>query len=219
MYNVKKLKKELIEAIARLDDEKVQALAQKMIKEGLSSQEIQSCLNKGLKKVGEQFECGEYFIADLMFSGMLYRSVLDILPPVSSDIKISQKARIIIGVVERDIHDIGKDIVVGLLRANGFDVTDLGTDVSPQKFVDAIIKYKPQIVLMSGIMHFAQDSMKRTVDAIKKAGLRNQVYILLGGGCVDSTILERIDADAIAVEPIDTVNSCYAFLNGGSNEK
>lgn len=207
------LEQALVDAIAGLDDTQVSACADQMIQEGYSSFEIERLLNQGLKKVGELFENGEYFIADLMYSGMLYRSVLDIF---STDTKMHtgpSKGRILIGVVEKDIHDIGKDIVVGLLTSDGFDVIDLGTDVSPRTFVDAIRKYQPSIVLMSGMMLFARESMKNTIEEIEKSGLRDQVYIILGGGCIDESILEHVHADAITFEPIDTVKYCNAYMN------
>lgn len=213
MTNKKDLTQNLIDAIARLDEDKVLAYTEEMKNTGFRPEEIQDCFNIGLKEVGLLFERGEYFIADLMFSGMLYRSVLNSLTPASTDFNTKKKARVLIGVAEKDIHDIGKSIVVGLLYADGFDVIDLGTDVTPEKFVDSIREYQPKIVLLSGMMSFARDSMKRTVDAIKAAGLRDQVFILLGGGCVDSSILDHIDADAVAIEPIDTVNSCNKFLH------
>lgn len=213
MSDTEKLKESLTQAMAGLDEELVLTYAKELLNQGCSSFDIQHCLNSGLKRVGSQFEAGEYFIADLMYSGMLYRSVLDILPLQKQSPGSKKEGRILIGVVEQDIHDIGKDIIVGLLSAENFDVIDLGTDVSPQAFINGIQTYHPDIVLLSGMMHFAQDSMKRTVDAIRDAGLRNQVFILLGGGCIDKEILNWVHADATAVEPTDTVNACRAYLN------
>lgn len=201
----------LAQAIAHLDDKKVSLYTDELIRSGKAPQELQVYLNKGLQKVNELFESGEYFIADLMYAGMLCRYALErfssVLPRKSS------KGIILIGVVERDIHDIGKDIISALLYADGFEVIDLGNNVSPQMFVDAINKYHPQILLLSGMMHFSQDSMKRTIESIKNAGLRSQVKILLGGGCVDPWILNRMDADAVALEPLETVNTCNIFIN------
>ncbi|MCI8996231.1 MAG: hypothetical protein HFI31_11185 [Lachnospiraceae bacterium] len=213
MSDTEKLKENLTQAMAGLEEELLLTYARKLLEKGCSSFDIQHCLNDGLKRVGSLFESGEYFIADLMYSGMLYRSVLDILPLQKQASSSKKDGKILIGVVEQDIHDIGKDIIVGLLSAENFDVIDLGTDVSPETFIDGMKTYKPDIVLLSGMMHFAQDSMKRTVDAIRDAGLRDQVFILLGGGCIDSEILSWIDADATAYEPTDTVNACRAYLN------
>lgn len=213
MPNTEMLKEGLTDAIARLDDEKVQYFADEMIKEGCSSQDIQLCLNQGLKKVKEQFQRGEYFIADLIYSGMLCHLALSLLTDRRKLPPGQKKGRVLIGVVEKDIHNIGKDIVAGLLSADGFDVIDLGSNVTPQQFVDAIRTHRPELVLLSGMMHFARESMKETVDAITDAGLRDQIYILLGGGCIDTGILSHVSADAAAIEPIDTLNLCNAFIN------
>lgn len=213
MKENKELEQAMVDAIACLDDAQVTLCANQMMEEGYSPLEIERFLNQGLKKVGELFENGEYFIADLMYSGMLYRSVLDIFSPNTQCHSGPSKGRILIGVVEKDIHDIGKDIVVGLLTSDGFDVIDLGTDVSPQTFVDAIRTYQPSIVLMSGMMLFARESMRNTIDAIESAGLRDQVHIMLGGGCVDESILEHVHADAVTFEPIDTVKYCNEYIN------
>ena len=187
----------LLDAMSMIDEDKTQYYAKEMIKKGCSPHEILDCLNEGLKRVEVQFEKGEYFIADLMYAGMLYRSVLDILvPPAKDGERDTKKARVLIGVVEEDIHEIGKNIVVGILITDNFEVIDLGIDVKPQAFVEAIGKYHPQFVLLSGMMHFAQDSMKKTIEMITAAGFRDQVNIILGGGSVDPDILENIDADA-----------------------
>lgn len=210
------LYEDLVKAMGMIDEDKTQYYAQQMIEEGRSPHEILEGLNEGLKQVEQQFEDGEYFIADLMFSGMLYRSVLDILvPPAKEGETLSKKARVLIGVVEEDIHEIGKNIVAGLLITDNFEVIDLGIDVKPQAFVDAIAQYHPQFVLLSGMMHFAQDSMKKTIEMITAAGLRDQVYILLGGGCVDHNILKNMDADASAYEPEDTLKYCNEHVNAG----
>lgn len=213
MEKNKKLEQAMINAIANLDDIQVTSCAKKMLEKQYSPLEIEQFLNQGLKKVGELFENGEYFIADLMYSGMLYRSVLDLFSPNIRSTASATKGKVLIGVVEKDIHDIGKDIVAGLLTSDGFDVIDLGTDVSPLTFVEAIIKYRPVIVLMSGMMLFARESMQATIEAIEKAGLRDEVHILLGGGCVDDSILEYVHADGISFEPIDTLKYCNDYVN------
>ncbi|MEM4952310.1 MAG: cobalamin-dependent protein, partial [Ignisphaera sp.] len=104
--------------------------------------------------------------------------------------------RLLIGTVEGDIHDIGKNIVVTMAEAAGFEVIDLGVDVPPQKFVEAIKQYSPDIVGMSGLLTLAIESMKKTVDAIKEAGLREKVKIIIGGGRVDQYACQYIEADA-----------------------
>ena len=128
MTDITCLKKQLIDAMTKLDDEQAQAFAEELISLRIPSAELQSCLDRGLKQVNTLFEEGEYFLADLMFAGMLYRSILDLIP-VSENSSVQPHKCVLIGVVERDIHGIGKDIVSGLLKANNFNVVDLGTNV------------------------------------------------------------------------------------------
>ena len=218
MTDITHIKEQLIDAMTKLDDELAQSCAEELNSLGIPFAELQSCLDLGLKQVNNLFEDGEYFLADLMFAGMLYRSILDLIP-VPADSSSTVHKCVLIGVVERDIHGIGKDIVSGLLKAYNFDVIDLGTNVSPSSFVKAIKTHHPQIVLMSGMMHYSQDSMKRTVDAIKKAGLRDSITILIGGGCVNDSILEYIGADACVSEPLDTVALCNQLISRGTYEK
>lgn len=213
MSDMTSLESELINALAQLDEDKVYDLVRKILDGGATSEQIMNDMNIGMQKVGTIFESGEYFIADLMFAGMIYRSALDILLPAQTSVSSVKKGRIVIGVVENDIHDIGKDIVVCLLSADNFDVIDLGIDIKPQAFVSAVQRYHPDILMLSGMMQIARDSMQETVEALKRAGLRDQLYILLGGGCVDPSILDRIEADAAAMELSDTLEKCNAFVS------
>ena len=213
MSDITSLESELINALAQLDEDRVYDLVRKTLDSGATSEQILNDMNVGMQKVGTIFESGEYFIADLMFAGMIYRSALDVLLPPQTSVSSVKKGRIVIGVVENDIHDIGKDIVVYLLYADNFDVIDLGIDMKPQAFVSAVQRYHPDIVMLSGMMQIARDSMQKTIDALKNAGLRDQLYILLGGGCVDPDILDYIDADAAAMELSDTLEKCNAYVS------
>jgi 5-methyltetrahydrofolate--homocysteine methyltransferase len=110
--------------------------------------------------------------------------------------EVERHGKVVVGTVAGDIHDIGKNIVTFMLDVNGFDVLDLGVDVSPQKFVEAIQDFQPQIVGLSGFLTLAFDTMKETVDAIQAAGLRDQVKIMVGGGQMDDQVRTHTGADA-----------------------
>ena len=125
----------LVDAMTELDEDLVMDYVQKMIQQGVSISAIQMCMNIGVTNVGKKFENGEYFIADLIVSGMIYRDALRLLSPMMSTNRLMPIGRVVIGVVEGDIHDIGKDIVVSLLRAEHFEVIDLGVDVKPERFL------------------------------------------------------------------------------------
>lgn len=204
---------ELLSAMIHLDEKRVYTLVSELEALSVTSDQILDCLNQGMKEVGRLFENGDYFIADLMFSGVIYCTVLNTLLPQVKSLPGKKKSRILVGVVKNDIHDIGKDIIVSLLRADNFEVIDLGVDVPPEAFVDGIQTYHPQIISLSGMMSYSKESMKRTVEAITAAGLRNEVAILLGGGCTDKSLLHYIDADAVCQEPADTLSYCNDFTN------
>ena len=198
----------LVDAMTELNEDLVMSCVQNMIDEGMSVAAIQMGLNVGVTNVGKRFENGEYFIADLIVSGMIYRNALRLLMPMMVGGRTMPIGRIVIGVVKGDIHDIGKDIVVSLLRAEHFEVIDLGVDVKPERFAYAIRTYRPDVVLMSGVLTLARESMKQTVELLEKEDLRNQVAILIGGLCAGEYQKEWIGADGWAYDPMETVCFC-----------
>jgi methanogenic corrinoid protein MtbC1 len=206
------IKNDLTEAMASLDEAMLLRSAEALAKEGCRYSEAVTLLNAGIKKVGDLFEKGDYFIADLIVSGMLYRSAISYFAPKFNYNTDDPIGKVVIGVVEDDIHDIGKDIVTSILLAEKFEVIDLGVDVKPIKFVHAIKTYKPDILLLSGTMGFSRAAMQRTIEEIKNAGLRENVAILAGGGCVNSALCEQIGADAAATDPMFASKFCSAVL-------
>jgi len=147
--------------------------------------------------VGQRYEKGTYFLPELMLAGEMLTQITDIIKPELAKMpEVKRHGKVVIGTVAGDIHDIGKNVVSFMLDVNGFDVLDLGVDVPAQKFVEAIGDFEPQVVGLSGFLTLAFDAMKATVDAIKEAGLRDGVKIMIGGGQVNETIQEYVDADA-----------------------
>lgn len=198
----------LIDAMTELDEERVMQLVQAMIDSGATSNSIQMALNVGITNVGKRFEKGDYFIADLIVSGMIYRDALRILMPSMDRTRSMPIGRIVIGVVQGDIHDIGKDIIVSLLRAEHFEVIDLGVDVKPERFAYAVRTYRPDALLMSGVLTMARESMKKTLELMQKENLRQQVQVLIGGLCAGESQRQWIGADGWAYDPMETVNFC-----------
>ncbi len=191
------MSEELVKAIVELDEGKAVELARKRL-ETEDPLNILNDLTKAANIIGEKYEKGEFFIADLVMAGEILKAVSDMAREKLKALGKRREVigRFVIGTVEGDIHDIGKNIVVTMAEAAGFEVIDLGVDVPPQKFVDAIKQYNPDIVGMSGLLTLAIDSMKKTVDAIKEAGLRDKVKIIIGGGRVDKYACEYVGADA-----------------------
>lgn len=213
------LNRVLIDAMADLDEELVVSTVREMVATGHSFEEIQQCLNTGISDVGTRFERGDYFIADLIVSGMIYRSALNEREYFRSEGEPRPVGKIVIGVVAGDIHDIGKDIIVSLLRAERFDVVDLGIDVKPERFVYAVKNYQPDVLLLSGVLTTAQDAMLRTVQALKKEGLRDQVKILVGGLCTSQYLMDSLGVDGWAYDSKQTVRFCKEAVDAQNAEK
>jgi len=175
--------------------------ALKIVEDRLSTSEdpmnILSDARKALEIVGNRFSDGTYFIPDLVYSGEILKAITEkVKPKLTKEAEVERLAKVVIGTVAGDIHDIGKDIIAFMLDVNGFEVYDLGVDVPAQKFVDKLKETGAPVVGLSGFLTLAYDSMKQTVDAIKKAGLRDKVKIMIGGGQITEEIMKYAGADA-----------------------
>ena len=168
-------------------------------------------LQKGMDKVGELFENDEYFVGDLIFAGEILTEAIGKLKPILSAGTGDKMGAIVLGTVHGDLHDIGKNIFKNMVEIAGFEVYDLGNDQSPEAFVEKIKEVKPIIVGMSGVLTLALDSMKDTVDAIKAAGLRDNVKIIIGGNPVTKEACEQIGADAFTTNAAEGVKICKAW--------
>src|SRR3989304_3104188 len=188
---------ELTKAVADLEEEKAIKMTKDRLAKGEDANKLLAESREGMELVGKRCGEGEYFLPELVYSAEIFKQLAEILKPnLKTATQTKRIGKAIVGTVAGDIHDIGKDIVVFLLDMNGFEVIDLGVDVPPQKFVDAIKQSGASIVALSGFLTLAFDSMKETVDAIKAAGLRNKVKIMIGGGQIDDEIRKFSGADA-----------------------
>ena len=188
---------ELTKAIADLQENEALKLTKERLDGDEDPQAILDESRKGMETVGKRFSDGEYFLPELIFSGEIFKQVAEMVKPkLKEEVKTESLGKCIIGTVAGDIHDIGKDIVVFMLDVSGFEVFDLGIDVPAQAFVDKIKETNAPIVGLSGFLTLAFDAMKETVDAIKAAGLRDQVKIMIGGGQIDEQIMKYTGADA-----------------------
>lgn len=206
---------ELVKLLSDLKEPEALAFVEKALGEGIDPIKIIGEAKEGMKIVGERFAKEEYFIPDLVFSGEILKRIIKILEPHLKEKKAKEPKRlgkVIIGTVEGDIHDIGKDLVVFMLDVSGFEVFDLGIDVPAQKFVDTIKETGSKVVGLSGFLTLAFDSMKDTVDAIKKAGLRDQVKIMIGGGQITEEIRKYAGADAYGKDAIAGLSLAQQWL-------
>jgi 5-methyltetrahydrofolate--homocysteine methyltransferase len=197
---------DLVNALADLKEEEALRIVEERLNSGEDPFKILEDVRRGMEVVGNRFANNEYFIADLLYAGEILRSVTEkIKPKLVTTKEIKKLGKVVIGSVAGDIHDIGKNIVVFMLEANGFEVYDLGVDIPPEKFVEKIKETGASIVGLSGFLTLAFESMKKTVEAIEKAGLRGKVKIMIGGGQITEEIRKYTGADAYGKDAIEAV--------------
>ncbi|NLZ54838.1 MAG: cobalamin-binding protein, partial [Thermoanaerobacteraceae bacterium] len=173
----------IIKAVEELDEDKVINLAGIALNDGMEPFYLLNLIKEGMNRVGKLYEDKQYFIADLIMAGLIFKEVLKLDKMVAQFHNDSAKkvGRLLIGTVKGDLHDIGKDIFRGMMEANRFDVIDLGVDVPKESFVQGVEKYEPDIVGLSGVLNFTIETMKNTVDALREAGLKDNRLVILGG--------------------------------------
>lgn len=185
--------KEIYNALVNLEEEKVKELVKENLNKGVSTNEIMTQLRDALIEIGNRYEREEYFVSDLIYSGVIMKEALSLLNFDSAE--TSSKGKVVIGTVYGDVHDIGKDLVVMLLRNTGFEVIDLGTSVEANKFVEAIKESGAKLVGMSCLITISFGAIADTVQAIEKAGIRNDVSIMVGGAPVTELVAKETGCD------------------------
>jgi methanogenic corrinoid protein MtbC1 len=191
------MSKKLVDAMAEMREGDALSIAETLVERGEDPLGILEDCRKAMEIVGERYEKGDYFLPELMLAGEMLMQITEMVKPKLAEGPEGKKAgKVVIGTVEGDIHDIGKNIVTFMLDVNGFDVRDLGVDVPADKFIEAIRDFKPQVVGLSGFLTLAFDVMKDTVDAIESAGLRDKVKIMIGGGQMGDSVRDHAGADA-----------------------
>lgn len=199
--------KNLVSAVSDLKEQEALAIVKERISKNEDPLKILDDANQGMEIVGKRFANSEYFIPDLIYSGEILKAVTEIVKPkLTKSAESKRLGKVVFGTVAGDIHDIGKDIVVFMLDVNGFEVYDLGIDVPAAKFVEKIKETGAPIVGLSGFLTLAYDSMKDTIEAIKAAGLRDKVKIMIGGGQITDEIKKYAGADAYGRDAMAGVN-------------
>ncbi len=200
---------ELSEALRDLDEKKVYALVDEKINQGVSALDIIEKCNQGMIAVGELFSDNTYYLSQLIFSSEILKIVMSRLDPLLAGTpKKESIGNVVIGTVKGDIHDIGKNIVVTLLRGTGFEVLDLGVSVPSEKFVKALKDSGAKVLGMSALLSTAYPEMKNVVDTIHAAGLREQVKIIVGGAPVNEQVRQFTGADYYAEDAVTGINLC-----------
>lgn len=202
----------LAEAIADLDEDTALDLVRNALDAGIPAVQIlQSCQN-GMAVVGQRFEQEEYFVSDLMMAGEIFTAINEILAPALEATGETSIGTVVMGTVRGDVHNIGKDVVVNMLKAANFRVVDLGVDVAPEAFVAALRESSAHILGMSGLLTLAFDSMKATVDQVTAAGMRETVKIMIGGGPVDANVCRIVGADAWSTDAQRAVRFAQSWV-------
>jgi len=188
------------------DLEGIKHKVKQALENGFSPLQIIEELTKGIRIVGDLFEKNQIFLTDLMLAAEAMKIAISVVEPaVKAEEKREFLGKVLIGTVEGDIHDIGKNIVATLLSVNGFEVIDLGVDVPTNKFVQKVREIKPDILALSALLTVTMPKMKEVIDALKREGLRDKVKIMVGGAPVTEEWAKEIGADAYGANATEAV--------------
>ena len=188
--------KQLYEAILNGDHKAAAALTREALDRGVSAADlIANGMIPAMQEAGRLFECEEYFVPELLLAGRAMKAALELLRPLLAAGGGQYAGRVVVGTVKGDLHDIGKNLVASMLEGAGFEVIDLGADVAPERFVEAVKNTGAQVVCLSALLTVTMTSMRTTIDAIREAGLREQVRVLVGGAPVTANWAKEIGAD------------------------
>ena len=215
MSNTDVLFNEMSDAIEWLDDEKAMELVETSLKTGMDPVDvIEKGFSKGLKIVGDRFGKGEAFLTELVAAANIMEEVSNKLSGAltGSSKKVESKGKVLLGTVLGDVHTIGKNILKTLLEVNGFEVNDLGEDVPAEKFVDKVRELKPDILGLSALMTTTITEQRNVIEALKKAGIRDSVKVLVGGAAVTSKWAKEIGADGYAENASDAVQLAMGLM-------
>jgi methanogenic corrinoid protein MtbC1 len=203
----------LANLLADLKEEEAVKVSRERLAKGDDPMKILDDSRSGMEIVGKRFASGEYFIPELIYSGEILKQISEIVKPkLTGGSQQKKLGKFLLATVAGDIHDIGKDIVAFMMDISGFEVIDMGIDVPKDKIVAKIKETNPQIVGLSGFLTLAFDSMKETIEAIKAAGLRDNVKIMIGGGQIDEEVRRYAGADAYRPDAVSAVALAKEWL-------
>ena len=206
---------DLIQWMESLDEAQVLSVVRRMHGEGVSGMEILRELQEGMRRVGNAFEAGKYFLPELIMSGVIFEQAMDtIKESLTRSSSTPEYGTFLIGTVKDDIHDIGKNIVASLLGCQGFHVVDLGVDVPVDTFLQGIREHKPTVVGLSCLLTTSFDSMKDTIDTIKKTGLKTGLPVIVGGATIDRSVCDYVGADAFCPNANSAVQTAQKMAGG-----
>ena len=198
--------------IVDLEEEKTLAAVRAVLESDVAPLEVVEQLRQGMSEVGRRFEEKEYYLSELIMSAEIFKEAMELIEPKLCGDSGPSRGAVVAGTVSGDIHDIGKNIVVSLLRCDGFEVHDLGVDVPPEAFLSKLQETGAGLLALSGLLTIAFDTMKATVETVAGAGLRDKVKVIIGGGPVNEAVVEFAGADAFGKDAAEAVRLAARYL-------
>jgi methylmalonyl-CoA mutase cobalamin-binding domain/chain len=203
---------EITAAITELKFDAIRRLCEEALKHGHKPMEVVEAMRRGMEEVGRRYERGEYFLPELMVAGDTMKEGMGVLQPYLEKGKGGARTKLVLGTVQGDIHDIGKNIFAMLARASGFEIIDLGVDVPPERFAEAVVREGAVVLGLSCLITPALPAMQRTVELLEKRGLRQKVKVILGGAPLTEELGKKLGADAAvndAVKGVEILKSWF----------
>jgi corrinoid protein of di/trimethylamine methyltransferase len=198
--------KELYEAVVSGNAKATQAITQQALADGVDPLKlVNEYMVPAMDEVGRRFEANEYFVPELLISARAMKASLELIRPILTARGDKPVGRVAIGTVKGDLHDIGKNLVASLLEGGGFEVIDLGVNVTPEKFIETVNAKQANIIAMSALLTTTMPSMKTTIDALKQAGVRDKVKVLIGGAPITQKYADEIGADGYSENAVGAV--------------
>ncbi len=208
------MSQELVAAISDMREQDALQITRETLDNGGDPAQVIDDCRAAMALVGARFEAGESFVPELIYAGEILREITELVKPrlAQAATTTQKRGKVVIGTVQGDIHDIGKDMVSFMLDVNGFDVRDLGVDVTAARFVEAVNEFQPDVVGLSGFLTLAYDPMKETVKALDAAGFRPRGKIMIGGGQMDEQIRQYTGADAYGKDAMAAVSLAKSWV-------
>lgn len=205
--------KRVSNAIVEFDIDNIKKFVQEALDAGIPPLDIVTKgMAAGMNIVGKKYEEKEYFLAELIMAGEVMKTGMEVLEPYLKASPISKTGVVVVGTVRGDLHDIGKNIVVTLLKSAGFEVYDLGVDVDPQKFVEKVKETNADILALSALLTTTMVEMETVIKALEKADIRGKVKVIIGGAPITEEFASKIGADAYAVDAVKGLQICKEFM-------
>ncbi len=206
------IRERIAEHLYRGDHVEVAALVRRALEAGFSPAEVLSGLTAGMDRVGRDFKAGLLFAPEVLVAARAMQTGMEVLRPLLAETGVPYIGTYLIGTVQGDLHDIGKNLVRMMLEGAGFEVIDLGVDVAPERFVAAVQEHRPAILGMSALLTTTMPAMKRTIEALEKAGLRRAVKVMIGGAPLTADYAAQIGADGYAPDAATAVEVARRLL-------